>query len=154
MTEKAITIIPTTVDHIRMLVSTLREDDLREIEKFEVTPFKGIWRSYKSSKVCRSGFIGGKIVAIWGVNGSILGFTGHPWVMTSTMVDEYPLVFATFYRREMREMLKQYQCLEAWCDAAYTKSIKMMKIVGFKEREFRPCGNGGALLVRLEMTGA
>lgn len=146
-----VTIVPTTVDHIRMLVDNLREDDLREIDKWGVTPFKGIWRSYKSSRICRSGFIGDRIVAIWGINGSILGFTGNPWLMTSNVADEYPFIFTRVYRREMKEMLESFQILETWCDAAYAKSLKMMRLVGFKEREFLPNGKGGSLLVRLEM---
>lgn len=154
MTENETTILPTTVEHIRMLVENLREDDLREIDKWGVKPFKGIWRSYKSSKICRSGFIGDRIVAIWGINGGVLGFVGNPWLITSNVADEYPFVFARIYRQETQEMLKSYFLLETWCDASYAKSLKMMRIIGFKEREFSPNGKGGALLVRLEMEGA
>lgn len=146
-----VTIIPTTVEHIRMLVEDLRDDDLREIEKWNVTPFKAIWRSYRNSKICRTGFIGDRIVAIWGINGSVLGFTGNPWLMTSNVADEYPFIFTRVYRREMKEMLESFQVLETWCDACYAKSLKMMRLIGFKEREFLPNGKGGALLVRLEM---
>ena len=64
MSENGITIIPTTVEHIRMLVENLRDDDRKEVEKWGVTPFKGIWRSYKNSTKCHSGFINGKIAAI------------------------------------------------------------------------------------------
>jgi hypothetical protein len=150
MTQE-IRIVPTTIEHIRMLVFDLRDDDVRECEKFGVSPFKGIWRSYKNSKICRSYFIGDRIAAICGVNGGLFGFMGNPWLMTSNIVNDYPFVFASIYRREMREMLKSYQTLESWVDASHTKSIKMMRIVGFKEREFKPCGKDGALLVRMEM---
>ena len=147
-----ITIRKTCIDDVRALVANLRPDDARECEKFGFTPFKGIWRSYRNSKICRSGFINGEIAAIWGVNGGLLGFVGNPWMMSSKVVDEYPFVFASIYRREMREMLKSYRQLESWVDASYTKSIKMMRIVGFKEREFKPA-HGGGLLVRMEMVG-
>lgn len=146
-----ISIIPATIEHIRMIVPILREDDLCEIAKWKTTPFKGIWRVYKDSKVCYSCFIGDEIMAIGGINGSILGFIGNPWFMTSTLVDKYPLVFASLYRTELKKMLKQYSTLETWCDSSYIKSLKLMRILGFKEREFIPCGKGGALLVRLEM---
>ena len=63
------------------------------------------------------------------------------------------MVFAMVYRRETKEMLKSYRVLELWADSAYTKSLKMMRIVGFKEREFKPA-YGGGLLVRLEMVGS
>lgn len=149
-----ISIIPTTVEHIRALVADLRDDDRREIDKWGVTPFKGIWRAYRSSQWCNSCFIGDKIMAIGGINGSILGFVGNPWLFSSNVADEYPLVFASLYRREVKEMLKSYQSLESWVDLSYEKSRKMMKIIGFKEREFRPCGKGGAVLVRVEMVGA
>lgn len=146
-----ITIIPTTVDHIRMIVPILREDDLREIEKWNVSPFKGIWRSYRDSTQCHSCFIGDKIMAIGGIRGSVLGFVGAPWLMTSMVVDDYPLVFASLYRKELKKMLKQYSMLETFCDASYTKSLKLMRILGFKEREFIPCGKDRGLLVRMEM---
>lgn len=149
---KEVEILPTTVDHIRLLVANLREDDLHEIEKWNVSPFKGIWRSYRSSKICRSGFINGKIVAIWGINGSVLGFFGNPWLITSNVTDDYPFVFAMIYRREIREMLRSYRVLETWCDAGYTKSLRMMRIIGFKECEYAPTPKGW--LVRLEMEGA
>ena len=151
MTANEISIVPTTVEHIRLLVANLREDDRRECEKWGVPPFKGIWRSYKKSKICRSGFVGDRIGAIWGINGSLLGFCGNPWLMTSNVADEYPLVFASIYRREMKDMLKSYQTLETFCDASYAKSLKMLKIVGFKERDMKPAHNGW--VVRLEMEG-
>ena len=149
MTEKNISIIPTTVEHIRQIAGNLREDDLREIEKWGAPPFKAIWRSYKSSKICRSGFVNGEIVAIWGISGSLLGIVANPWLITSKAADEYPFVFTMIYRREISEMLKSYQLLETFCDTAYTKSLKLMRIIGFKEREFVPAHNG--LLVRLEI---
>ena len=99
-----VTIIPTTVEHIRLLVADLRKEDLLEAKNLGVTPFKGIWRSYRNSKICRSYFINGKIAAISGINGSLLGFIGNPWVMTSNVIDEYPFVFVSNYRREIKEM--------------------------------------------------
>lgn len=145
-------ILPTTVEHIRLLVPNLREEDLREIEKWGLTPFKAIWREYRNSKWSNSYFIGDKIMAIGGMNDSVLGFIGNPWLMTSNVVDDYPLVFASIYRREARKVLESYSLLQTWCDAAYSKSLKMMRIIGFKEREFKPCGKNGAILVRLEMS--
>ena len=147
-----ITIRKTRIDDVRALVANLRPDDARECEKFGASPFKMIWRAYKSAKVCRSGFIGDRIVAIWGFNGSLLGFNGNVWLMSSNVADEIPFVFASIYRQEMRKMLKEYRTLEVFCDVAYTKSIKMMKIVGFKERESKPA-HGGGFLVRMEMEG-
>lgn len=152
MTYNNVSIIPTTVDHIRQIVPILREEDLREIDKWNVKPFKGIWRSYKNSKWCNSLFIGDQILAIGGLQGGLLGFSANPWLMTSRLVDQYPLVFASLYRKEIKKMLKDYSVLETFCDSAYTKSLKMLKIIGFKEREFVPTRKG--LLVRLEMEAA
>ena len=147
--ENQVTIRETTVQDIRDLVADLRVDDLREIEKWGVSPFKGIWRAYRNSLWSRSLFMGDKIMAIGGLNGGLLGFVGNPWLFTSNVVDEYPLVFATIYRRETKEMLKSYRVLETFCDMAYDKSLKMMRIIGFRECEFVPTPKG--LLVRLEM---
>lgn len=145
-----IKMLPTTVEHIRLLVSNLRDDDLREIEKWGVSPFKAIWRSYRNSKWCNSYFIGDRIMAIGGVNGSVLGFVANPWLMTSNVVDEYPLVFASIYRREARKVLESYSLLETFVDSCYAKSIRMLRIIGFKERGLVPAKDG--IVLRMEMT--
>ncbi len=147
--ENEPTIIPTTVEHIRLLVANMRDDDLQEARDDGVTPFKGVWRSYRSSEFCHSCFIGDRIMAIGGINGSVLGFVGRPWLITSKVADEYPLVFAMLYRRETHKMLKQYRVLERYVGIRYVKTIKLMKIIGFKERETVPAKSG--MFVRLEM---
>ena len=149
--KNEIKIVPTTIDHVRMLASSMRDEDRREVERLGTTPFKGLWRSYRNSRLCQSGFIGDDIVAIWGLNGAILGSTGNPWVMTSTLVDKFPFVFAMIYRRELKKMLERHDTLESFVDAEYAKSLRMMEVCGFKRREVVPMGKNGELFVRLEM---
>ena len=146
-----VTIIPTIYDHIGQLVESLREDDVRECESFSVTPFKGIWRSYRNSEFARTGFINGKIASIWGIKKSVLKFIGNPWLMTSDIVDDYPFIFARVYRQELKKMLERYEVLETWCDKDYAKSMRLLKIVGFKEDGFFPCDKNGRSLVRFKM---
>jgi len=149
MTLNEPTIVKTTVEHIRLLCANMRDDDLQEAKDDGITPFKALWRSYRNAEFCHSCFIGDRIMAIGGLDGSVLGFVGRPWLVTSKVADEYPFVFALLYRRETHKMLKQYRVLERYVGMKYVKTIKLMKIVGFKEREVVPAKSG--MLVRLEM---
>lgn len=143
---------PTTPADIHTLASRLRPGDLCEIALFGVSPRKGLWRSYKASLICRTGFVDDEILGVWGVTGTVLGDVGRAWLMTSTACDRYPLAFAKFYRTEVRRMLKGFTVLEVVADAGYTKATKMLELAGFRLREKTPIGDG--MSSTYEMTNA
>lgn len=126
-----IEILETKPDHVLLLRENLREQDASEICKFGLPIRKALWRSYKNSIFCRTAFVDGQIAGIWGLHGVLLGETGCPWLLTSPIVERFPIHFALLYRQEIREMQDYFDKLENWVDAAYSKSIRMLELIGF-----------------------
>lgn len=127
-----IEIIPTIPQHVLELRSTLREEDASEICKFGLPIRKALYRSFRNAIFCRTGLVDGRVAAIWGLGGIILGETGHPWLLTGTACDSVnPLTFARIYKREIEEMLTHFPVLTNWVDSTYTKSVRLLELIGF-----------------------
>lgn len=127
-----IEIVETIPAHVLELRETLREEDASEICKFGIPIRKALYRSYKNAIMCRTGLIDGRVGAIWGLGGVLLGEVGRPWLLTGSAVKEIsPLTFARIYAQEVQEMLGHFPVLENWVDASYTKSVRLLKIIGF-----------------------
>lgn len=142
----------TTPDHVDALADRLRKGDACELALFGLSSRKALWRSYKSSLICRTGLIDGEVGGIWGVCGTVLGDVGRAWLLTSGLCDLYPLGFAKLYRMEVRDMLLGFAALEVVADASYTKATKMLELAGFKLRETNTVGDG--MSGTYEMTNA
>jgi len=74
---------------------------------------------------------------------NILADTGQPWLLTSPEVERFYLPLASLYRQQVKEMLKMFSRLENMCDSRYTKSLKLLKLVGFTIDEPEPYGKYG-----------
>lgn len=125
-----ITIIKAKIKHVYMLEKTLRDEDREEITCFGKAK-KMIRDSFRHSIYSRTGFINGEIAAMWGLGGVYLGGSGEPWLLTSKIVEKFPLHFAKIYRREVKKMLTVFPLIENRVDAKYEKSVRMLELAGF-----------------------
>lgn len=139
-----IEIVETTAGHIRELADTLRENDKKEMEaagNFSI--MKRLWKSYKMSNLKNTALIDGKVAAIWGCGGTLLGTEGHPWLITSYEVEKIsPLKFARIYKREVDKMLNIFPYLVNYVWAPYDEAVRLLMIVGFDLGEPENIGNG------------
>lgn len=151
MTE--IYIAKTTADHVRELRETIRPADRQEIESFGYTCGKALWRSFKRSLTCKTALLDGKVAAIWGCGGTVLGSTGQPWLLTSDEVYKIsPLKFARIYKYEVWEMLQEFESLENYCYAEYESALKLLKICGFNIGEPQSIGTMGKLFCKFKIS--
>lgn len=131
-TSPVITLVPTTIAHVRELKESMRSADRREIEGTGFSSSQGLWRSYKSGLMNTTGLIDGKVAAIWGVGGAYMGTLGQPWLLTSEEVKRIsPLQFARIYQKEVHKMLKLFPRLVNYVAADYEEAIRLLSIVGF-----------------------
>lgn len=141
MTE--IYIMKTTREHIMELRDTIRPLDKQEIESYGYSCARGLWRSFKRSLITKTGLIDGKVGAIWGCGGTLLGDVGQPWLLTSCEVYKIsPRKFVKIYRYEVEEMLNDFPKLENYVSDGYDESIRLLKMVGFTIGEPQPFGRG------------
>ncbi len=117
---------------LRAMAEAMTADSKDVANNFGYTPLKALWTSYRNSLYCKTGYIEGKIAAIWGISGSMLAETGRPWLIISPDVKKSPLRVAFVYRKELNNMLKLFPILEEFVPADNEPSIRMLELMGFK----------------------
>ena len=145
-----------TVNKMRLrdipnLAKNLREEDAHEMSCMGFCAKQALRTWFGGSIYSKIVRINGEIVAAFGLEGTFLGETGHPWLLTTKKVEEYPLEFAFFYRQEVRKMLKSHPRLENYCIASYKKSLRVLKLIGFNIDEPKPLVAGGEPFCRFWM---
>lgn len=135
-----IEIIPTTISHVYELSRNLRDDDRSEITCFGKDPRKSIRHNYHASLWNKTGLIDGRVAAIWGLGGGRLGHIGMPWLLTTNIVEYYPLPFVIIYRREVKKMLEWFPRLENYVLSSYEKSVRLLGLAGFQLDDPMPVG--------------
>lgn len=91
-----------------------------------------LWKSFKISNFTTTALIDGKVAAIWGCGGTIMGIEGHPWLITSYEVEKIsPIKFARTYKAEVGKMLNLFPYLINLVWEPYTEAIRLLEIVGF-----------------------
>lgn len=126
-----IEIIDATQKHIEELSNTIRDDDRREILKYGISVNEGLSNSLKKSVYAKSLIIDGRLMAVWGVCGRLLGSVGIPWLITSKYCDDASArKLVKIYKSQVFEELKLFNCLTNCVDKEYTKAIKLLKLSG------------------------
>lgn len=126
-----ITIVETRPEHIRMMAESMHERTSSTALRIGVSPRKALWRSYKQSIICRTAFINGKIAAVWGLAGTLMGETGYPWLVMAPVADDYPFKVAFIYRQELKRMQGMFPVLEDFVDETHDKAIRLLELMGF-----------------------
>lgn len=138
-----ISVTPTIPVHIRQMNESMRDEDAQEAIKLGFLPNRLLWRSYKASVISRTGFIDGRIAAIWGCAGTCLGNSGQPWLVTSKEVKKIsPLKFTRIYQEEVYNMLNLFPVLENYVDSQYTSAVRLLDMIGFSIGEPEIIGTG------------
>ena len=126
-------IVETTKQHVYELIDNLRELDRAEIEGMGFSCERALWRSYKKGLFNKTALLNGKVLAIWGVGGTMLGEIGVPWLLTSNEYNKIsPMKFARIYRKEVAKMLELFPVLVNYVDASYNQAVRLLEISGFK----------------------
>lgn len=133
MATTDIKIVPSILCHVKELSETLRDKDKQEILASGLTIKKGLYRSYRSCLWSRTALLEGRVVAMFGVGGSVLGGVGHPYLITSDEVYKIsPLRFTRLYIQQVKEMKELFPTLESHVDSDYFEAIRLLQMTGFK----------------------
>lgn len=127
-----LTVVDTLPSHVRILGQNLRDRDMETARSAGEEAHRALWRIYRRSMMSKTIFVGDEIVAIFGCVGVILGRTAKPWMVASSFVEDYPMRLSFCYRNELRNMLRYFLMLEDYIMVSDKKTIRLMKILGFK----------------------
>jgi hypothetical protein len=155
--QRAYTIVPTEIAHIRELGDTLRDQDRSEILNLGFGVKKALWRAYRNSIMCKTALVADKAAAIWGLGIGLragvspLSDLGVPWLHTSAAIESVPVSFVRVAKAELAAMLKLRPRLESFVAADYAQAIKFLRILGFAVEKPEAVGLNGALYCRFHL---
>lgn len=144
-----IEIVNSLPEHIWPLCANMRDADKAEVQKLGLSPRLAVRSSFRNSMMCRTVLVDGEVAAMYGVVGTPMGLVGRPWMLSAKASElKGALPFAFLYRQEIKNMLKMFPMLENWVDAAYTESVRLLQLVGFKLDDAEPLGANKAMFRR------
>lgn len=137
-----IEIVPTTPEHIVELLHNLQGLPEDDAYRFGVETEDKILKIFKRSIFVDSALVDGKIVGLWGVLGDYMGQYGRPWSLLSPEAEKYPFRLTSFYRKAINKMLHLFPVLVDMVDVRHTRTLRMLKIMGFTFSEPEKFMNG------------
>lgn len=105
----------------------------------------------EQSLVARVWVVDGQPACMFGITGSVFGQVGHPWFLSTALVEKNSRFFVRQCRRYLKEMLKLFPVLENYVDARYACSIRWLEWMGFKLDAPSPYGPLGVPFRRFEL---
>lgn len=132
MGNPEIIIVDTKPEHLREMAGKMHANISSTVLRLGVSPKKALWKSFKTSLICRTAFINGEIAAIWGLGGEMMGDVGLPWLILAPAADDYPMRVAFAYRRELEKMQRMFPLLIDLVDETNEKAVRMLELMNFK----------------------
>jgi hypothetical protein len=73
-----------------------------------------------------------RVAVLWGlVMPDLFGLTGHPWAMTTPVVEQNVRTFLTCSRFYVEEMLRLTPRLAVHVDESYSAALRWLRYIGF-----------------------
>lgn len=126
-------IVDSTAQHARLLAQNLREKDKQEAIALGLDPVKALFNQYRIACYRKTALIDGKVVAMWGLCGTLLATKGQPYLVTSTDIEKISSFrFFRVYVQEVQNMVRLFPQLSNYVDASYHEAIRVLKLAGFQ----------------------
>lgn len=144
---------PTEPGDVEILHANLRDSDRAECEAYgEGDILEGIRASAARSVLCWSGFVDGKLAAIFGCAPlSLVSGIGSPWMLGTPVLDAHSRVLVATVPDYIAVMLTAFPHLVNHVHAKNTTSVRWLRRLGFTMGNQEPYGALGAPFRQFEM---
>lgn len=136
-----------TAEDILQLSENARVLDVQEVEAVtHMTMHETLEYSVRTSSLCASAYVDGKLNAILGVcpqSTSIINTVGVPWMIGTDLVTENRRVFCAEYSTIINQMLGEYSLLENYVDSRNKPAVTFLRKAGFTLESPKPFGIKG-----------
>ena len=135
-------IVRAQAEHITPVADYVREADRAELWALAcLPPYEALVRSWATSDHSWTAIFDGVPACMFGVTqASLITDTGRPWMISTDVVDRYPLSFLREQKPFMVNIRRSYARLENYVDVRNTRSIRWLKWLGFVMGEAAPYG--------------
>lgn len=136
---------PVTTEIIDRLFDQMREGDFNELvgHKYYDDPRRDFKSKIGNCEWASASYIDGELSGAFGVSPLSAAMGKHcVWVLTTNVVDKYPV---TFYKESVRIakwMRGNYHSLENWVDLRYTEAINWLDRLGATFHEVHTARSG------------
>lgn len=113
--------------HVGMMAETLAGDP----RFIGVNYRRLLWRSYRGSIICRTGFWDDEIAAMWGCSGTPLGAAAELWLCTNKVAESHPTYFIRAIREELPRIFEIYPKVGGKVSTFYQSAPGFLKYLGF-----------------------
>lgn len=131
----AFEVIDAQASHIAPLCADLRALHLRDAELIGETPRHLIWKCYRESFIRRTAIRDGRILAMWGCSGSLLGGNGVAWLLAANRAESFIIPLVRVMRHEFASFLDIFPIVEMKANASNLSACNFIDHLGAKRRE-------------------
>ena len=134
-----------TDEGIQYIADNMRQDDIDEVWRCnQMTPHDALSESIKASEESYMIIINGEPVGVFGVvSPGMMNIAGVPWMLGTEGVVQHVTVFIRRTSEVIDRMLVKYGQLYNYVDTKNKKSIRMLRLIGFKIEDPEPYGMMG-----------
>jgi hypothetical protein len=153
-----IEIVPATIEHADALAARLRPAEVEEIRASgNHMPLGAILAGIEASRGrALTALFDGEVACIWGAvplrTSALTGRIGVAWLLTSDLVERFPLAFWRRCRPELEKLFADFDVLVNAIDCRHHKAIRWARRLGFKLEAAAPFGAHGLLFQRFEVS--
>ncbi len=133
-------------------------DNMREADRVEImaasgqTPIQSLTRGHRISTYSAAAYINGKCVGILGlVKPSLITKRGVPWLLGTNQLFSHGKTLTSAAREGVREMLTVCPSLSNYVHCENKRSIKWLKLLGFRMEEPQEYGVNGEMFMKFTM---
>jgi hypothetical protein len=148
-----ITIVRAQVEHCPPIADRVRAADRAELwATCCLDPYQALVRSWAISDHSWTALFDEEPACMFGVTqASLLTDSGRPWMISTDLVDRYPMSFLKEQKPFMVHIWRRYAQLENYVDARNTRSIRWLKWLGFEMGQPEPYGALNLPFIKFKM---
>ena len=122
------------VEDCAALYGYLRKEDLREVSAAGVTSYAALRDGFdRSIECCTATAEDDKVIAMFGVSPVVpAGDEALVWFLGSRRVDDFKFEYLRWGKRYMAEVMREYRKAFNYCLADSVKTIRFLRLMGFK----------------------
>lgn len=137
-----IVVVPATMEHAERMAPVMRKEDSTEVLALGYTPLEALRSAISESMIAETALLGEDIVAMWGATPHTqLGHKALMWMLGTELVPKHPRELLRGSKSFLEHVHQQYPLLECLVDTRYTKAVRWIKWMGFKECFVFPLNN-------------
>ena len=128
---KRVMVVPSKIGDVYRLCAAMRPRDREEALGLGLDPKQGMRSQFRSAVLRKTYFVDGRIAAMSGMCGPLIGDVGEPYLVTAEGVERVPIQMVKQARAAVAEMLSLRSRLEGRVLADYTGAVRLLEVLGF-----------------------